>query len=117
MSPISLRILQHPLKAGTISKPSPESIDKLHEALGWLENIIITNGGQYAAGTERLTVADFALVACVSTYDASGYFTSERFPVMAAWLEKCKKSIQGYQELNGEGASKFGQFIQSLIKS
>lgn len=103
--------------AGTISKPPQENVDKLHEALGWLESTMITNGGQYAAGTNHLTVADFALVACVSTYVATGLIPLEKFPVIAAWLEKCKKSIQGYQELNEEGASKCGQFIQSCIKS
>lgn len=92
-------------------------MDNLLEALGWLESSIITNGGQYAAGTKHLTVADFALVASVSSYVAAGFFTSEKFPVMTAWLQKCKESIQGYQELNGEGASKLGQVIQSKIKS
>ncbi|KAK4322574.1 hypothetical protein Pmani_006677 [Petrolisthes manimaculis] len=111
------RAIVNPLKSGASSKPSQENIDKLHEALGWLEKTITINGGQYAAGTERLTVADFALVASVSTYEAANFFTPDKFPVLAAWLERCKKSIRNYQKLNGEGAAKLGQFIQSLIKN
>ncbi|KAK3855813.1 hypothetical protein Pcinc_037809 [Petrolisthes cinctipes] len=111
------RAIMIPLKSGASSKPSQENIDNLHEALGWLEKNISINGGQYAAGTDRLTVADFALVASVSSYEAANFFTPDKLPILAAWLERCKKNIKNYQKLNGEGAAKMGQFVQSLIKN
>ena len=44
------------------AKPVPENLQKVHEALGWLDGFIGKN--TFAAG-ENLTVADFVLVSGV----------------------------------------------------
>lgn len=51
------------------TKANPEKLEKLHEALGWLDGFLA--GHDWAVGNS-VTVADFVLVASVSTFEVSG---------------------------------------------
>ncbi|KAK7084263.1 Glutathione S-transferase, C-terminal domain [Halocaridina rubra] len=103
----------HPVKLGELSKPSQASVDKLHEAFGWL-NEFMKHGKKFAAGTDHLTVADHVLVANISSYQAAGFIFQD-YPNILTWFNSCKESMDGYEELNGEGASQFGEYVKSKI--
>ena len=49
-------------------KPSMEALEKVREALEWLEPSL---EGHFFAATNRITIADFALVATISTIEVN----------------------------------------------
>ncbi|KAG7164741.1 glutathione S-transferase 1-like isoform X2 [Homarus americanus] len=101
-----------PVKAKELPKPEQKSVDKFHEALGWLNGFL--SHKKYAAETDHITVADLVLVANVSSYEAAGFIIND-YPNISAWLQRCKQNIDGYEELNGESAKKLGEYIKSMI--
>ncbi|XP_037075538.1 glutathione S-transferase 1-like [Pollicipes pollicipes] len=92
--------------AKTVDK---DAIDKLNEALGWLEGFIGDN--KYAAGNTQ-TVADFALVSTVASIEATEVVDLGPFPKVRSWLANCKSEMAGYAELNDDGAKSFGGFFK-----
>ncbi|KAK8728367.1 hypothetical protein OTU49_009252 [Cherax quadricarinatus] len=107
------RILFAPVKSGILSKPDQKSVDDFHEALTWL-NGFLSHKKKFAAETDHITVADLVLVANISSYEAAGFIIQD-YPNIYAWLQRCKEAIDGYEELNGEDAKKFGMFVKSKI--
>lgn len=105
-------ILFVPVKTGKLSKPTQESVDKFHEALGWLNDIL--SHKKFAAGTDHVTIADHVLVANISSYMEAGFIIQD-YSNIYSWLQKCKEAIDGYEELNGEDVKKFGEFVRSKI--
>lgn len=91
-------------------KPDPEKLEKLHEALGWLNMWL--EGKSYISG-DNVTVADHSLVATVSTFVATGIDISKHSNV-ATWFELCKK-LPGYDEVNAPGAEDFGNFAKPKL--
>ncbi|KAJ1525040.1 hypothetical protein ONE63_009886 [Megalurothrips usitatus] len=77
---------------------------KLEESLGVLDKFL--GDSRYAAG-DNLTLADHALVSTVSTIDAAGALELGKYPNVKRWYEDCKKNMDGYQGLNGQGATIF----------
>jgi len=61
-----------------------------------------------------MTIADFTIVASLSTMVEAGHDIS-KFPVATAYLEKCKTKMVGYEEANGKGAAQFGEFAKSKL--
>lgn len=100
------------MKTGKLSKPSQESVDKLHEALDWLNGFL--SHKKFAAGTDHVTIADHVLVANISSYVETGFIIQD-YPNIYSWLQKCKEAIDGYEELNGTHVKKFGEFVKSKI--
>ncbi|KAK7072118.1 Glutathione S-transferase, C-terminal domain [Halocaridina rubra] len=92
-------------------KPDSAKLDKLHEALDWLNGFL--EGHDYAVGNS-ITVADCVLVASVSTFEATGIDLSKHSNV-AAWLARCKTSLPGYSEVNEPGTQEFGKFAKSKL--
>jgi glutathione S-transferase len=90
---------------------SQEKLDKLDEALGYLEHYLADG---YVAGSS-LTIADFANLASLATIQAVGHDLS-KFPKVEAYLEKAKTEVDGYQELNQEGADMFGAYAKPILK-
>ncbi|XP_050720483.1 glutathione S-transferase D7-like [Eriocheir sinensis] len=113
---IKWRLVVHPVMRSTAAKPDEEAVKNLEEAVGWLDGKIAKHPDLYLAGTSQPTVADLAIVAWVSTYEAAGFDVSQH-PHVAAWLARCKESIKGYKELNEPGAKKFGEIFKGLMKS
>ncbi|XP_071550459.1 glutathione S-transferase 1-1-like [Panulirus ornatus] len=101
-----------PVKLGKLSKPSQESVDKFHEALGWLDGFL--SHKKFAAGTDHVTIADHVLVANISSYQAAGFIIQD-YSNIYTWLQRCKEAIDGYEELNGNDAKKYGDFVKSKI--
>ena len=92
-------------------KTCSNNLEKLNEALGWLNDTL--SGHDFAVGN-NLTVADFALVASVSTMIESGIDFS-KYSNILTWVDRCKAKMPGYEEANGEGARKFGGFAKPKL--
>ncbi|XP_018328672.1 glutathione S-transferase D7 [Agrilus planipennis] len=96
-------------------KPNDEQADKVKEALKLLNTLL--ENSQWVAGPQ-MTIADFSIIATVSTADAVG-FNIKDFPRVSEWYEKMKKTLQpyGYEEVNQKGADLFTQLFHSKIKN
>lgn len=94
-------------------KLDPAKLEKLHEALGWLDGFLA--GHDWAVGNS-VTVADFVLVASVSTFEVSGIDLSKHRNV-TAWLARCKANMAGYEEMNAKGAEDFGKMAREKLGS
>lgn len=105
--------LFYPVKVGELDKPTQKCVDKFHEALGFLE-VFLKGDSKFAAGTNHVTVADHVLISNVSSYYAVGFVT-EDYPNILAYIKRCAEAMDGYEELNGEAAKKFGEFVKSKI--
>lgn len=86
-----------------------DKLVKVQEALGWLNGYL--EGQQYAVG-DKMTVADFVLVASVATFEASGIDMSDHSNV-TDWLARCKQNMTNYESANDKGAKVFGDFVKS----
>lgn len=98
----------------TGGKPDPANLDKVREALGWLNDVL--KEFPWVAGN-RMTVADFCLIATVSSIEAVGNIDFDNYTRIQRWLEKCKKKMVGYEEVNGEGAKMYGGYFKSKIEA
>lgn len=65
----------------------------------------------WAAG-DHLTIADFSLVATVSTIEVVGFDIS-KYPNVSKWFAQAKKIIPKYEELNHAGCLKFKEMYES----
>ncbi|XP_049278256.1 glutathione S-transferase 1-like [Anopheles funestus] len=86
-----------------------EKLEKLEEALSLLNGFLTTN--PYAAGP-NMTLADYSLVATVSSLEVVQYDLS-KYPAIAAWYEACKATIVDYQEINEAGLQQYRQYFES----
>jgi len=94
------------------SKPDPAALESTHEALGWFNDHYL-DGHDFCVG-DSLTVADFVLVASISSMSEAGVDLS-KYSNINAWFEKCKEQMPGYDTENGQGAKGFGDFVKSKI--
>ncbi|XP_071514833.1 glutathione S-transferase 1-like isoform X2 [Panulirus ornatus] len=101
----------YPVMFRNQDRPDPEKLDKLHEALGWLNSFL--DGHDWVVG-ENITVADHVLVASVATFEAAG-IDIDRHANVAAWLTRCKSVMPGYGEVNEPGASEFGKMAKAKL--
>jgi glutathione S-transferase len=89
-------------------KPAdPVAFESLKEAVQLLDKLIA--GKRYAC-TEYLTVADFSLLATISTLEATGFDLTGYQNVME-WYNRCKATAPGFVR-NQEGADR----VKNLTK-
>ena len=81
--------------AKTSVKPDRQKLDKIREALEWLNDML---EGHFYAATNKITVADHCLVATVSTLEACGIDVF-RYSRVSTWLNRCKQQMSGYKEI------------------
>ena len=84
-------------------------MDKVHEALAWLDKDLC--GHDFAVG-DNLSIADFSLIASVSTMLECGVKMCI-YKNIKKWVDRCKKNMPEYEEANAIGAKKFGEFFKS----
>nr|XP_012215005.1 PREDICTED: glutathione S-transferase 1-1-like [Linepithema humile]XP_012215006.1 PREDICTED: glutathione S-transferase 1-1-like [Linepithema humile] len=72
-------------------------------------------GQDYVAGA-NMTIADFALVASVTTALACG-FNVEEYANVTNWLERMQTSAPGYEKANGEPIEMFKQFVEASLSN
>jgi len=87
----------------------PAKLDKLNDVLGFAE-LYLKDG--FIAGSQ-LTIADFSMAAVLSTIQTCHDLS--KFPKIVAYLEKCKEMMEGWEELNHQGALVFGQWYKDAL--
>jgi len=93
------------------TKLDAEKLEKFEEALSFLDEYL---GQTKYVAADHLTIADFALASTLATIEAAGHDLSKH-PKTLAYLAKLKEEIDGYQELNQDGADQFGGWAKSAI--
>lgn len=91
------------------AEPDPSKYSKLELGYQVLDRYL--EDRSWAAG-DHLTIADFSLVASVSTIAVAG-FDIAKYPNVSKWLAKAKKTIPKYEELNHAGCLKFKEMYES----
>ncbi|XP_066977521.1 glutathione S-transferase 1-like [Macrobrachium rosenbergii] len=92
----------------------PADMEKVEEALKWLNDIL--KEYPWTAGN-TMTVADFCLVATVSTMNACGAIDLQKYTRIDKWLQKCSKQMVGYNDINAPGAEAFGEIYKSKVET
>jgi len=92
--------------------PLPEKLEKFEEVLDFLEAYL--SATKYVAG-DKITIADYAVAATLATIEATGHDLGKGRPKTVAYLAKLKEEIDGYQELNQDGADGFGAWAKGAI--
>nr|QII57464.1 glutathione-S transferase delta2 [Xenocatantops brachycerus] len=72
----------------------PEKFKALEAAYEFLNTFL--DGQQWVAGTS-MTIADYAILASVSTADAVG-FNIKKYPNVDAWFQCARKAVKSYEE-------------------
>lgn len=103
----SLKGVVFPLLFMKDLKTSEANMPKVHENLDLLE--IFLTRTEYVAGN-KVTVADLAVLANISTFDAAGFDLS-KWPRIRAWLSKLKTELP-YYHVNVEGATNLGAALK-----
>ncbi|KAH8306483.1 hypothetical protein KR018_012668, partial [Drosophila ironensis] len=96
------------LRTGTAG--TPEDYKKIETAFGFLDTFL--EGQNYVAG-DHLTVADIAIVATVSTFDAVE-FDITKYSNVNRWYQNAKKVTPGWDE-NWEGLQNFKKIMQERL--
>ncbi|KAF2886397.1 hypothetical protein ILUMI_19777 [Ignelater luminosus] len=93
--------------------PDIEKKLKYEEALEWLDGFL--KKSMWVAG-QQMTIADFSIIANVSTAEALGIDISDNRNVWA-WYERTKQALAeyGYEEINQEGADMLGKLFRSKL--
>lgn len=105
---------QIPLFRNKETKIPETSFEELREGLRFLNNRL-NHQHNFAAGTDRPTVADYALVTNVSSYEALG-ISLQDFPNVQAWHKRCKDAIEGWEELDGNLVKEAWKALKALLK-
>ncbi|RXG60271.1 Glutathione S-transferase 1-1, partial [Armadillidium vulgare] len=92
--------------------PDLAALESTHEGLKWFNDYYL-DGHDFCVGNS-LTVADFSLIATVTTIIESGIDMS-KYPNITEWVKRCESAMPGYESENGEGAKAFGGFIKKKI--
>jgi len=96
--------------------PGEDKTNKLKEVLGWVNDWV--KDGKFAAGGDKLTLADICLVATYSTIKASGILENiGTFCNLDTWAAKVATLVPNYAKANQEGADSFGAFYAEKVKA
>lgn len=97
---------------GAIEFPA-EALKGIHATYNFLE--LFLKDGLFMVG-DTITVADYCLVATISTSQLAVPILAESYPKLAAWFERMK-AVPFYNEINGQFVDKFGQFIVGKLEA
>lgn len=86
----------------------PAARTKIDDAFKFLD--IFLENSEFLAG-DKLTIADLALVATVSTFDVLSYDISG-YKNVNIWYNRVKDAAPGYEEANGKNALIFKTFLK-----
>lgn len=75
--------------------PDPAKKQKLEEALEFLNTFL--EGSKYVAG-EELTIADFAVLASISTFVHGPNYNLEKYSNVQRWFNNAKVVVPGYEK-------------------
>nr|CAD7268541.1 unnamed protein product [Timema shepardi] len=86
----------------------PEKLKKLEEAFEFLEKFL--TGSAWVAG-DKITIADYAVIASVSTAEVVGFHVNT-YPNVAKYLAKARKEFAGYEDINYAGCLEFKKLME-----
>ncbi|EEB12529.1 GSTD1-5 protein, putative [Pediculus humanus corporis] len=89
-----------------------KKINKLGEAFEFLEAFM---GDSLFMAGNVMTIADYSIVATVSTIEACG-FDFSKYERVSAWFERCKTEMLDYEEINQKGADLIGNMVQPYLE-
>ncbi|XP_069700045.1 glutathione S-transferase 1-1-like [Periplaneta americana] len=89
----------------------PAKLKRFEDAFVMLEKYL--EGQTWAAG-DHITIADFPLIATVSSAEIFG-FDITRYPNVSRWLANAKKSIPKYEELNHAGCLEYKKVMDAKM--
>lgn len=95
------------------SKYPDEGIKGIYAAYDFLETFL--KDDLFMVGN-KITVADYCLVATISTLQIIVPISEDKYPKLADWFARIK-SVPFYHEVNGQFIEKFRQFIDSKLES
>ncbi|KAL3277757.1 hypothetical protein HHI36_013097 [Cryptolaemus montrouzieri] len=87
-------------------------LNKLEDAFKVLDSFL--DKSEYVAG-DKLTLADLALLASVSTIEVAKIDLTP-YPNVTKWFENVKKTAPGYDEANGKNVEHFKHMVEFLLK-
>jgi glutathione S-transferase len=90
----------------------PEKLTKAEEAVQLLDGFLANS--TYAAG-DKITIADYSLIASFSTFVSAG-FDYSRFENVTRWYNLCNSSLPGI-EVNNEGLQVMKEMMKKLSES
>ncbi|KAH8409859.1 hypothetical protein KR222_011017, partial [Zaprionus bogoriensis] len=93
------------------AKPDPEKFKKIEFAFELLNTFLA--GQSYVAG-DKLTIADIAIVATVTSFIAL-YFDLNKYPNVASWYERIQQEIPNWDE-NFTGAMEVRKRFDAVEK-
>ncbi|XP_069700043.1 glutathione S-transferase 1-1-like [Periplaneta americana] len=93
------------------SDGDPDQCKRFEDAFSKLDKYL--EGQTWAAG-DHITIADFPLIATVSSAEIFG-FDITRYPNVSRWLANAKKSIPKYEELNHAGCLEYKKIKDAKI--
>ncbi|XP_051164912.1 glutathione S-transferase 1-like isoform X2 [Leptopilina boulardi] len=99
---------------GNIKQPLEKEVQDLEKSLEILN--IFLQDTKFVAGN-CLTIADFSIVATISTAEAFG-FDIARYDNVAAWYKRCRNSMAkfDFEEINITGAKILGNMYKKNLK-
>ncbi|KAF2886777.1 hypothetical protein ILUMI_19396, partial [Ignelater luminosus] len=92
---------------------SKENLVALKEGYSFLNKFL--EGNTFVAG-ENLTIADFSCVASISTGSVILPISSELYPSLFKWYQKCK-ALPYYDKANGPGLNNLDALIETKLGS
>ena len=84
----------------------------LKTSLDYLDGFLAQQ--QYVAG-DKLTIADFSILASVTQLESMDYKLSS-YKHLSAWLERLKTELPYYNEVNGPGIEMFRAWAKNKKK-
>ncbi|KAH8407560.1 hypothetical protein KR222_005654, partial [Zaprionus bogoriensis] len=109
---IHFRELQRLLFEQHVTELPKQRLDELHEAYALLEQLL--DGHEFLAGNS-LTIADFSIVATLSTLHLSyAPLETERYPRLSAWLERIS-GLPYYEQANLAGARLVAERVRAKL--
>jgi len=90
-----------------------DKLTRFDEALKWLDDILATN--TYGCGNE-MTIADFTLMSSLATMElVAEKHDMKKYPNILRYMDRCRKEMKGYAELNQKGAQEFGDYAKKTL--
>eukprot|EP00088_Acartia_fossae_P047878 TRINITY_DN5203_c0_g1_i1.p1 TRINITY_DN5203_c0_g1~~TRINITY_DN5203_c0_g1_i1.p1 ORF type:complete len:221 (-),score=73.91 TRINITY_DN5203_c0_g1_i1:213-875(-) len=102
-------VYYHNAMPNDFPKPGEKQLNRLKEVMGWMEKCV--DGGRFAAGTDKISLADICLLASYTSFKEAGEDMSA-YKNTQAWAARCMALIPNYQKCNGEGAAVFGAWMK-----
>jgi len=93
------------------SAPGEKEKDKLQEVLGWADGFV--KDGKFAAGGDKITLADICLISTFSTIKATECCDLSSYKNLSGWATKVAELIPNYAKANQEGAEGFGGWYKT----